>query len=34
VLSGSLIAMSDDGRRERFELPHWVELKKEGKEQP
>jgi CubicO group peptidase (beta-lactamase class C family) len=34
VLSGSLIAWSDDGRRERFELPHWVELKREGKGQP
>jgi len=34
VLSGSLIAWSDDGRRERFELPHWVELKIEGKGQP
>jgi CubicO group peptidase (beta-lactamase class C family) len=31
VLRGDLIAWSDDGRRERFELPHWVELKKEGK---
>jgi CubicO group peptidase (beta-lactamase class C family) len=28
VLNGSLIANSDDGGRERFELSHWVELKK------